>query len=67
MSHLLSSVYRVVFQAIWHDIQRLVIEEHHRMTNLIARCYPNSNIQLEFTVEDLLTFFTETAHNSLQQ
>ncbi|CAF4358655.1 unnamed protein product, partial [Rotaria sordida] len=51
--------------AIWHDIQTLVLEEHQRMTKLIELCYPNSNIQLEFTVEHLLTFFTETAHTSL--
>ncbi|CAF0977524.1 unnamed protein product [Rotaria sordida] len=54
-----------LMQAIWHDIQTLVLEEHQRMTKLIELCYPNSNIQLEFTVEHLLTFFTETAHTSL--
>ncbi|CAF4595135.1 unnamed protein product [Rotaria sp. Silwood1] len=51
-------------QAIWHDIQTLVLEEHQRMTKLIELCYPNSNIQLEFTVDHLLAFFTETAHTS---
>jgi len=54
-----------LMQAIWHDIQTLVLEEHQRMTKLIQLCYPNSNIHLEFTVENLLAFFTETAHTSL--
>ncbi|CAF4360437.1 unnamed protein product [Rotaria socialis] len=53
-----------LLQAIWHDIQTLVVEEHQRMTTLIEICYPNSNIKLEFTVEHLLNFFTETAHTS---
>jgi len=51
-------------QAIWHDIQTLVLEEYERMTKLIDRCYPNSNTRLEFTVDHLLAFFTETAHSS---
>lgn len=53
-----------LMQAIWHDIQTLVIEEHQRMTKLIGICYPNSGIQLEFSVENLLTFFSEIAHTS---
>jgi len=53
-----------LMQAIWHDIQTLVLEEYERMTKLIDRCYPNSNTRLEFTVDHLLAFFTETAHSS---
>ncbi|CAF0927129.1 unnamed protein product [Adineta steineri] len=53
-----------LIQAIWHDIQSLVLDEHQRMTKLIELCYPNSNIHLEFTVENLLAFFTETAPTS---
>ncbi|CAF1292456.1 unnamed protein product [Adineta ricciae] len=53
-----------LMQVIWHDIQTLVIGEYERMTKLIEICYPNSNIHLEFTVDNLLSFFTETAHPS---
>ncbi|CAF0788718.1 unnamed protein product [Didymodactylos carnosus] len=53
-----------LMQAIWHDIQSLVLEEHERMTKLIAQCYPNSNIQLDFTVDNLLSFFAEIAHSN---
>ncbi|EGD72018.1 hypothetical protein PTSG_00034 [Salpingoeca rosetta] len=49
---------------VWRSIQEEFVRLHAHFEELIAKCYPNSNIRLEFEVEDLLQYFASIAERS---
>ncbi|XP_013397565.1 exocyst complex component 1 isoform X1 [Lingula anatina] len=50
-----------LFQVVWHSMQDEFLKQYKHFEHLIAKCYPASNITLEFSVEDILQFFTDIA------
>ncbi|CAH8573163.1 unnamed protein product [Schistosoma haematobium] len=50
-----------LFPVVWRSIQTEFITQCLRFSNLIQQCYPDSGIQLEFTITDLQNYFTEIA------
>ena len=39
------------------------IAQYVNIQELIQRCYPDSNVTLEFTIQDILEFFSEIARS----
>ncbi|CAG8434427.1 1984_t:CDS:10 [Ambispora gerdemannii] len=48
-----------LLQVVWRSIQTTLINNHKHFTSIINKCYPDTNISLEFTTEDLLSYFSE--------
>lgn len=60
MSHL-TIVFRTRIQVIWHSMQEEFIIQYKHIQDMIERCYPQSNITLQFTIENVLNIFSEIA------
>lgn len=39
------------------------IAQYKHIEELIQRCYPDSNVTLEFTIQNILEFFSEIAQS----
>ncbi|CAG0882278.1 unnamed protein product [Cyprideis torosa] len=50
-----------LLQVVWRAMQEEFIKQYKAIEDLIQRCYPGSMISLEFTVEDILQFFSDIA------
>ncbi|VDP08342.1 unnamed protein product [Soboliphyme baturini] len=50
-----------LLQVVWHNMQEEFIHQYEHNEQLIATCYANSDLQLEFSVDDLLRYFSEIA------
>lgn len=50
-----------LLQVVWHDMQSEFLNQLKHYQTLIGRCYPNSRINLEFTIEDVLGYFSAIA------
>lgn len=48
-----------LLQVVWRGIQEEVVRQLRRYEELIAKCYKNFGVQLEFTVEEILMHFSE--------
>ncbi len=46
---------------VWHMLQEEFVKTYRHYTSLIAQCYRDPNIHLEFTIEELLEYFTNIA------
>lgn len=44
-------------------MQNEFIAQYRHIEELIQRCYPDSNVMLEFTIQDILEFFSEIARS----
>ncbi|NXA45872.1 EXOC1 protein, partial [Nothocercus julius] len=42
---------------VWHAMEQLFIQQYQEFEDLIQRCYAGSGITMDFTVEDLLSYF----------
>ena len=42
-------------------MQEEFLTQYRHITNMIQRCYVDSNISLMFTIEDVLTVFSDIA------
>ncbi|KAJ3224396.1 Exocyst complex component 1 [Clydaea vesicula] len=50
-----------LLQVVWRGIQSEVVSNLRNFEELINKCYPDSGIRLEFTVDEILTYFSEFA------
>ncbi|RUS25748.1 exocyst complex component Sec3-domain-containing protein [Jimgerdemannia flammicorona] len=50
-----------LLQVVWRGIQEEFIQQHEKMEFLIRKCYPETGMQLEFTIQDLLGMMSELA------
>lgn len=50
-----------LLQVVWRGIQEEFTKRFRRYGELIAICYPESSTRLEFTMEELLGYFSELA------
>lgn len=44
-------------------MQEEFISQYKAVQDMIRRCYPDANLQLEFTIEDVLNIFSEIARS----
>lgn len=51
------------FQVVWHTMQDEFIQQYKHFEDLIQRCYPESMINLEVTIDDILSFFSNIAQS----
>ena len=51
------------FQVVWHIMQDEFIQQYKHFEDLIQRCYPESMINLEVTIDDILSFFSNIAQS----
>jgi hypothetical protein len=52
-----------LLQVVWRGIQEDVLHQIEKMNDLIARCYGDAGIELDFKVHDVLGYFSEIARN----
>ncbi|XP_067000465.2 exocyst complex component 1 isoform X2 [Anabrus simplex] len=52
-----------LLQVVWRAMQEEFIQQYKAIEDLIQRCYPGSMISLEFSIQDILTFFSEIARS----
>lgn len=50
-------------QVVWREMQNEFIAQYRNIEELIQRCYPDSNVTLEFAIQDILEFFSEIARS----
>ena len=44
-------------RVVWGAMQEAFINQYDHFTKLIQKCYPGSNIQLEFKLDDVIEYF----------
>lgn len=44
---------------VWRGVQEELISKHHHFVDIINRCYPQSDVTLGFTLEDLISFTSD--------
>ncbi|KAF9430841.1 hypothetical protein BGZ94_003322 [Podila epigama] len=52
-----------LLQVAWRHIQEEFIRQHERFSRLIRECYPDSGVQMEFSMNELLAIFSDIAKN----
>lgn len=52
-----------LLQVVWRAMQEEFIQQYKSIEELIQRCYPGSMITLDFTIGDILEFFSEIARS----
>lgn len=52
-----------LLQVVWHSMQEEFIGQYKSIHGLIERCYPGSMITLDFTISDILQFFSDIARS----
>ncbi|XP_076750967.1 exocyst complex component Sec3 [Xylocopa sonorina] len=52
-----------LLQVVWREMQGEFIAQYICIEELIQRCYPDSMVTLEFTIQDILDFFSEIAQS----
>ena len=50
-------------QVVWRAMQEEFIQQYKCIEDLIQRCYPGSQISLDFTIESVLEFFSDIAQS----
>ncbi|KAF7203284.1 transcript variant X3 [Nothobranchius furzeri] len=52
-----------LLQVVWHSTQDEFIRQYKHFEGLIGRCYPGSGITMEFTIQDMLEYFSSIAQS----
>lgn len=52
-----------LLQVVWHSMQEDFIQQYKHFEDLIQRCYPGSMINLEVTINDILSYFSNIAQS----
>ncbi|XP_033111191.1 exocyst complex component 1-like isoform X2 [Anneissia japonica] len=52
-----------LLQVVWRSMQQEFIHQYNHIQNLIKRCYPGANLTLEFTIDEVLQFFSNIAQS----
>lgn len=52
-----------LLQVVWHSMQDEFIRQYKHFESLIGRCYPGSGITMEFTIQDILEYFSSIAQS----
>lgn len=52
-----------LIQVIWRSMQEEFISQYKAISEMIDKCYPDANLTLAFTVEDVLNVFSDIARS----
>lgn len=52
-----------LLQVVWHSMQDEFIRQYKYIESSIERCYPGAMISLEFSINDILEFFSDIAQS----
>lgn len=52
-----------LMQVVWHSFQDEFIRQYKHIDDMIQRCYGGSNVSLEFSINDVLQYFSEIAQS----
>lgn len=52
-----------LLQVVWRAMQEEFIQQYKYIEDLIQRCYPGAMVNLEFSIDDILSFFSEIARS----
>lgn len=52
-----------LLQVVWRAMQEEFLSQLSQYEEFISRCYPGSMILLDFTIEEILNFFSEIARS----
>ncbi|XP_053398468.1 exocyst complex component 1-like isoform X2 [Mercenaria mercenaria] len=52
-----------LYQVVWVAMQNEFIKQYNTYVELINKCYPDSNITLEFSIDDVLQYFSNIAQS----
>ncbi|XP_040577056.1 exocyst complex component 1 [Lepeophtheirus salmonis] len=52
-----------LLQVVWRAMQNEFITQYKCIEDLITKCYPGSQITLDFNIDDLLNFFSDIARS----
>ncbi|XP_058882681.1 exocyst complex component 1-like isoform X3 [Acipenser ruthenus] len=52
-----------LLQVVWHSMQDEFIRQYKHFVGLIGRCYPGSGITMDFTIQDILEYFSSIAQS----
>ena len=50
-------------QVVWRAMQEEFIQQYKCIEDLIQRCYPGAQIALDFTINNVLEYFSEIARS----
>ncbi|CAK8673605.1 unnamed protein product [Clavelina lepadiformis] len=50
-----------LLQVVWQHMQEEFVRQYKHFEDLISKCYPDSEIKLEFTIENVLLYFSSIA------
>merc|ERR1712096_562907 len=50
-----------LLQVVWHAMQEEFIRQYKYIEDLLQRCYPGAQISLDFTMTDILEYFSDIA------
>ncbi|XP_065585612.1 exocyst complex component 1-like isoform X1 [Cyrtonyx montezumae] len=53
-----------LFPVVWHAVEQELLRQYQEFQDLIQRCYVGSGITMEFTMEDLLSYFSSITLSS---
>ncbi|XP_021261985.1 exocyst complex component 1-like isoform X2 [Numida meleagris] len=53
-----------LFPVVWHAMEQELLRQYQEFEDLIQRCYVGSGITMEFTMEDLLSYFNSITLSS---
>lgn len=52
-----------IVQVVWRAMQEEFIQQYKTIEELIQRCYPSAMITMEFSIQDILEFFSGIAQS----
>lgn len=52
-----------LLQVVWRAMQEEFLSQLAQYEEYISRCYPGAMITLDFTIEEILSFFSEIARS----
>jgi hypothetical protein len=52
-----------LLQVAWRGIQEAFYKQLRRYDELMGKCYPEANIKMEFSLDEVLAFFSEIAQS----
>ncbi|GMT35969.1 hypothetical protein PFISCL1PPCAC_27266, partial [Pristionchus fissidentatus] len=52
-----------LLQVVWRNMQEAFIKQLQSYQQIMAECYPNSKIDLEVSIDDVLSFFSDIAQS----
>jgi len=50
-----------VLQVVWTSVQKQFLHQYNLFVSMLKRCYADSNISLDFSINDILQMFSDIA------